>query len=496
MDEKYDSISYKPAMYDGFASEYPVQLAGMEKNKTHTFELLNAQPYMVGGRLYMDMLSTELKPFAYTNWRDETLAWHLSCAINAGLNPTPIAIVKGPDAKRFIEDTFVNNVERFPIGTTKHGLMLLDDGTIAAQGVLLHTAEDEYEGNWLSPYMDFMFSQKDYDAEITSVSDRRIIFQTQGPRSLEMVEQAAHEDLHDLKYCHFRNATIAGHTVRILRFGMYGCLGYEIHCDVDDAHDVYEAVIKAGKPLGVRRIGVEAYMMDHTPGGSQQLGFHFLPATDPAFVASVKGDELIAYAREDEDVEDEKVSDAGLTVSWALTGSLGADVSKRLANPYMLGLDYVCDYSRDFRGKDALLEYKARPDRRNICTLEWNHEDLADIYESQYRDDEPYAPMDWPGKPWSAENGGMCIEMDKVLDKDGREIGYSAGRTTDAWYRAMVSLGVIEESYIHEGDEVTVLWGDPGTRQKKVRATITRFPFNQHLRNKGFDVEQIPHYKG
>jgi hypothetical protein len=37
-----------------------------------------------------------------------------------------------------------------------------------------------------------------------------------------------------------------------------------------------------------------------------------------------------------------------------------------------------------------------------------------------------------------------------------------------------------------------VLWGDPGTRQKEIRATVSRFPYLDENRNEHVDVSKIP----
>ncbi len=42
------------------------------------------------------------------------------------------------------------------------------------------------------------------------------------------------------------------------------------------------------------------------------------------------------------------------------------------------------------------------------------------------------------------------------------------------------------------GNEVVVLWGSPGWRQKESRATVARFPYLQVERNDQVDVEKIP----
>ena len=65
---------------------------------------------------------------------------------------------------------------------------------------------------------------------------------------------------------------------------------------------------------------------------------------------------------------------------------------------------------------------------------------------------------------------------DQVL-KDGRAVGVSSGRQYSYYYRAMLSLCSIDVTEGELGSEVTVLWGDPGTRQKEIRATVARFPY-------------------
>ena len=72
-------------------------------------------------------------------------------------------------------------------------------------------------------------------------------------------------------------------------------------------------------------------------------------------------------------------------------------------------------------------------------------------------------------------SGRPGYHADLVLTLDGEEIGFSAGRVVSATYRRMISLGFIKQAYATLGTEVTVVWGNPGTRHKRIRATVTRF---------------------
>jgi hypothetical protein len=56
----------------------------------------------------------------------------------------------------------------------------------------------------------------------------------------------------------------------------------------------------------------------------------------------------------------------------------------------------------------------------------------------------------------------------------------------------MISLGFIERDAATLGTEVKALWGDPGSRQKEIHATVARFPYLQVERNDKVDVETIP----
>jgi sarcosine oxidase subunit alpha len=59
-------------------------------------------------------------------------------------------------------------------------------------------------------------------------------------------------------YLAVREGEIGGVPVRLLRVGFVGEWGYEIHVPADSAVWVWDRLIEAGKPLGLRPFGVEA----------------------------------------------------------------------------------------------------------------------------------------------------------------------------------------------------------------------------------------------
>lgn len=91
-----------------------------------------------------------------------------------------------------------------------------------------------------------------------------------------------------------------------------------------------------------------------------------------------------------------------------------------------------------------------------------------------------------------AQAGGRnALYADQVL-KDGKVVGISSGRTYSLYYRQMISMCSINTEHTAIGTEVSLLWGNPGTRQKEIRTKVARFPYLNENRNENIDVTTIP----
>ncbi|GAB3618382.1 aminomethyltransferase family protein [Okibacterium endophyticum] len=416
----------------------------------------------------------------YTGWRDETLSWKKTAYIHGHLNPSPTARISGPDALEFLQGVCVNSFQAFQVGAARHAVMTDDAGRVAAHGMLVRVAEEEFLAYWLSPYLNFRQLQRpDLDVTVDDLTGQVFLFQIGGPKSLEILEDAAHENLHDVKFLRTRLTEIAGEEVRILRIGMAGTLSYEIHGPIEVAQKVYQAIYDAGLPYGIRKLGVQAYMCNHTESGFGQA-YHHMPlpwgTEDPAlhqFMLAIGFD---------------------ATANIRYTGSAGQDLARRYRSPYDLGWGHLVNFNHDFPGK-AALEKEAAENRTTMVTLVWNADDIGDLFMSQFREDENYTPMPFPNdfsyQPGEL-NKGQVLRADKVL-VNGEDVGTSSGRTFTEWTREMLSLATIDTRFAAEDTEVVVLWGDEGTPQKEIRARVARFPYLiDPVRNEHFDVSTIP----
>lgn len=436
-----------------------------------------------------------LIPVEFQGWREEVRSWKDGAYLGAFLSLSPTFRVKGPDAERFFTEHFVNNFASLKVGGSRHGIMCDEQGRIMMDGTVLRVAGDEYIAIWLSPYIQYAFEQGGYDAVGEDLTGREFLFQIAGPRSLEILEQATRGDLHDIAFTRHRPAAIAGAGVRVYRLGMAGGLGYEVHGQVPDAARVYAAIWAAGQPLGMRKLGSRAYLMNHTEDGFPQAYMHYPYPwfEDPGFAAWLgqRGPQA-----------------SFMMLAPRLWGSAGHDLAKRYVTPFDAGWENRIHWDHEFTGKAALASIAASPPR-TVVTLEWNAEDIADVHASQYRGlgEEPYMPLDLTGPsdvmydsgtpdPATGRPKSKDYHADLVLTPGGQETGISAGRIVSTTYRRMISLAFISREHAGLGTELVVLWGEPGTRQKRIRATVARFPYLTGERNDKVDVERIPRFAG
>jgi len=422
-------------------------------------------------------------PYEYSGFRDEVLASKTSAYITTSLNESPIYDVKGPDAVRFLSSVCVNNFKNMKEGDIRHGILCNAKGQILTDGVIMKIAGDTYRTYWLQPVIDYLLQKSGMDVEGVDISGKEFFIQVAGPRSLEILEKASQSDLHDIRFAHHRMAKIAGKHVRILRLGMAGTLAYELHGDMAELNDVFGRIWESGQEFGMRKLGRVAYCMNHTEAGFPNINMHYpLPWYED--------EGLAAYLNE-------RPGAGFFNMNRRLVGSIGDDLEIRFKTPYDVGWGDLVKFDHEFTGKEALLEI-AQNQQTALVTLEWNADDVADIYASQFRgrDVTPYENIDdRPNDVYFNIGWSFVYHADKVM-ADGKQIGMSSGRLNSVYYQRMISLGFIDKEYAVEGKELTVIWGTPGTPQKEVRVTVARTPYMDLENNKGIDVEAIPHYQG
>jgi len=389
----------------------------------------------------------------FTNWTEEALAHSESCYLGDWSGLAKV-VVTGPDAHAFLSWLGMNDLSRFEIGRIKHHVQLDEQGFVASEGVLVRRGEQEFQytagsGDWLL----WRLAQGEWDAEAVDVSPERFVFGVQGPRSIGVLEAALGASLRDLAFNRFRPASLDGLAVEVLRTGISGELGYEIHGPAEAANDVWRRLRDAGGPFGLRELGLRSQSVQHIESGIATNGLDYFPSS------AVTPGKAWQFRQ------------GG--VGGSFVPSAFSDYFRR---PGELGWDVRGDLSHEFLGRDALIaEREAGGSARVLMGLVWNAEDVAEVLTAPLRaGDEPLPePMELPRLQGPT--------FDTVL-VDGRAVGVSSGRALSPALRAMISLVAIERSLAVVGTEVIVVWGAPGTAQRELRATVAALPFKPDRR--------------
>ena len=413
----------------------------------------------------------------FNGWEAETMSWKKTCYISANLSfMMAMHTVKGPDAEKLMNEWFVNNFSTMKPGSVRHGIMVTEKGHVIEHGIVLRLADDAFGLYAFQPYINWIAASGKYDVEL-EVAQGDFIFQVAGPRSLEVLEHAAEEDLHDIKFMKFRNATIAGHEVRVTRQGMAGTLSYEVHGPVEIAQDVYNKIVEAGQPYGIEKLGYLAYQSNHSENGYPQIGMHFP-------YAFAEEEEFSAFLK--------SIGFFADPAAMPTLGSMPDDMNCYYKNPFELGWGGSVKFDHDFHGKEALL--KIAENHREMVTLIWEPEDVIDIFASQFdKENQPYKNI---ALPYDHRVAGYGNVQYLVQDALGNEIGCAMWPNYTLYSRDFFSIATIEPEFAEIGSEVTVVWGDTADRKKLVRARVAKFPLLDLTPNYAYDVETIPHYEG
>jgi aminomethyltransferase len=97
------------------------------------------------------------------------------------------------------------------------------------------------------------------NAEMRNVSEGYSLLAIQGPQAVEAMQSLTSVDLADIKFYTFKIADFAGiESIIISATGYTGSGGFEIYCENDEAEQIWNKVMEAGKDYGIKPIGLAA----------------------------------------------------------------------------------------------------------------------------------------------------------------------------------------------------------------------------------------------
>jgi vanillate/3-O-methylgallate O-demethylase len=281
------------------------------------------------------------------------------------------------------------------------------------------------------------------------------------------MEKATGESLRDIGFMRFRDTQIGNLRFKVLRQGMAGEVGYELHGPMEHAQEIFNTLLKHGNGYGIRRLGGRTKMVNHVEACFPTPSVDYVPAL---------------FGEEEKEFTAAYFSPNAQANYRKTDGSFEyLDISALYRTPVELGWRKNVKFDHDFIGRTALEPEVANP-KRTIVTLVWNSDDVGDVYASLFRKETPYLYMEMP------RNLLGCIFADTVK-KDGRIVGISTSRCYSYYFRQMLSLCVLDVGLCEPGTEVSVMWGRPGTAQKEIRATVASAPYKKD--NRRADISRL-----
>jgi vanillate/3-O-methylgallate O-demethylase len=413
-----------------------------------------------------------LLPPEFSGWMDESTAWKKTCYIGDWSFLLKIRLT-GPDAFRLLSYLCINSLAKFAIGQAKHAVMCDHGGRVIAEGVLMRFGEQDFsfQGGPMNYWLAYMCEAGGYDA--TTTIEDGFNFQVSGPAALYALEKVTGDSLRDIGFMRFRETGIGSMRFKILRQGMAGEIGFELQGRQQDLLPVYDAILETGRAFGMRQLGVRTFSINHLEACFPTYGTDY---KSPAF--SGQTPELEGFREYLRNVAPQSFGSHNRT-----RGSfVGTDLLDWCRTPVELGWGKYARFDHDFIGRAGLEAEVANP-KRGIVTLVWDKRDVVDVYASLFEEEENFEYMEIP------RNLQGLMWTDRVV-RNGRDIGASVSRGYSYHFRKMISLCVIDVDHATPGEKVTIIWGDPGKRQKEIRAIVAPAPFKPDQRR--VDIKALP----
>ncbi|HEX5469679.1 MAG TPA: aminomethyltransferase family protein [Gaiellaceae bacterium] len=193
--------------------------------------------------------------------------------------------IEGEGAQEFVNTIVTRDVSKLTPGRIAYGALTGEDGKMVDDCTSMMRAPDRIRFCGANDRDHEIFSEK-APAGITvrEFTDAMPHVCVQGPKSREILRAVASQDLSNesFPYYTFReDVEIAGIPVFMTRLGYTAELGYELWVDADRALELWDAVVAAGEPHGMKVIGMVALDLFRIEGGFIIGGIEYDPAVSP-----------------------------------------------------------------------------------------------------------------------------------------------------------------------------------------------------------------------
>ncbi|MGD9480925.1 GcvT family protein [Shinella sp. G-2] len=194
----------------------------------------------------------------------------------------------GQDAQKALDWVCANDVGK-PAGRLTYTQLLNSRGGIEADLTVARLADDlfyivtgtgfrTHDLGWIADHI-----PAGLDATLRDVTEAYGTLSLMGPKARDVLAAVTGADVSNtaFPFGHVREIPIAGHAVRALRVTYVGELGWELHVPIDAIGTVFDALMAAGEPFGIRPVGYRALESLRLEKGYRAWGSDITPNDTP-----------------------------------------------------------------------------------------------------------------------------------------------------------------------------------------------------------------------
>ena len=225
------------------------------------------------------------------NWFHHVGAEHKAVREGAGLfDQSSFAKfeIKGPDAEAALNCICANKIPQ-QIGKLVYTQLLNTRGGIECDLTIAKLGEDHFyivtgtgfrthDFHWIADHI-----PADMKVKLIDVTESFGTLSLMGPMSREILRKTTYGDVsaQAFKFGDAKIISLKGHPVRALRVTYVGELGFELHAPIHALGDVYDALMRAGEPMGLKLAGYRAIESLRLEKGYRAWGSDITPNDTP-----------------------------------------------------------------------------------------------------------------------------------------------------------------------------------------------------------------------
>ena len=186
--------------------------------------------------------------------------------------------ITGPDAADFLNRLTLRNATKLAVGSVHYTAWCDDEGKVLDDGTLFRHAAQDYLLCCQERHLPWLrASALGYDVRVDEQTDIIAALSLQGPCSATVLH-AAGFDVTALQPFRIQRFPFASGEITISRTGFTGDLGYELWLQPALALPLWDHLMTAGAPWGLRPIGTDALNLARIEAGFIIANSDFIPA--------------------------------------------------------------------------------------------------------------------------------------------------------------------------------------------------------------------------